>query len=78
MHRQEMTQLQEIVEQSKEKLLVSSKTAARMLSVSPRKFWGMTFEDDPGVPYVRVGRLVRYSVSDLEKWIAQRRQGGAR
>jgi len=57
-------------------LLVDGKEAARMLAVSPRKLWGMTFEDNPGLPYVRCGRLVRYPVDDLRSWIATQRKGG--
>ena len=57
-------------------LLVDTKEAARMLAVSPRKLWAMTFEDQPGIPYVRCGRLVRYSVADLQRWIEAQRQGG--
>ena len=57
-------------------LLVDAKEAARLLSVSPRKLWGMTFEDKPGLPYIRCGRLVRYSLVDLERWIESQRKGG--
>jgi hypothetical protein len=59
-----------------EKLLISSREAARLLSVSERKLWTMTFEESPGVPYVRCGRLVRYSPDDLARWIAGQRKGG--
>ncbi|MBX3426608.1 MAG: helix-turn-helix domain-containing protein [Pirellulales bacterium] len=57
-------------------LLVDAREAARMLSVSPRKLWGMTFEDSPGLPFVRCGRLVRYSPDDLRQWIDAQRKGG--
>ncbi len=60
---------------TKAALLADPKEAARMLAVSPRKLWGMTFEDEPGLPYVRCGRLVRYSLSDLEKWVESQRKG---
>jgi hypothetical protein len=56
-------------------LLVDAREAARMLAVSPRKLWAMTFEEAPGLPYVRCGRLVRYSPDDLRQWIAAQRQG---
>ena len=59
-------------------LLVTPKQAAEMLAVSSRKLWGLTFEDTPGLPYVRLGRCVRYSTSDLEKWIEDRKIGGAK
>lgn len=57
-------------------LLVSARDAARMLAVSPRKLWAMTFEETPALPYVRCGRLVRYSVDDLRQWIEAQRKGG--
>ena len=55
-------------------LLVDAKEASRMLAVSPRKLWGMTFEDESRLPHIRCGRLVRYAVADLEQWIEARRQ----
>lgn len=59
-----------------DKLLISPREAARLLSVSERKLWTMTFEESPGVPYVRCGRLVRYSPDDLARWIAGQQKGG--
>jgi len=50
------------------RILVSSKEAARLLSVSPRKLWAMTFEETPGLPHVKCGRSLRYSPSDLRRW----------
>jgi hypothetical protein len=57
-------------------LLVDPRTAALMLAVSSRKLWAMTFEETPGLPYLKCGRLVRYAVTDLERFIESRRQGG--
>lgn len=57
-------------------LLVDGREAARLLAVSPRKLWGMTFEDRPPLPHVRCGRLVRYAVSDLRQWTDSQRRGG--
>ena len=54
-------------------LLVNTRDAAKMLAVSPRKLWAMTFEETPGLPYVRCGRLVRYSPDDLRRWIEVQR-----
>jgi hypothetical protein len=59
------------------RLLVDSRTASRMLSVSARKLWAMTFEETPGLPYVRCGRLVRYSLDDLRRWIDAQRKGAS-
>ncbi len=61
---------------TKAPLLVDSRKAAPMLAVSLRKLWAMTFEEQPGLPYIRCGRLVRYSIADLERWIESKRQGG--
>jgi hypothetical protein len=61
---------------TKAALLVNARDAARMLAVSPRKLWAMTFEETPGLPYVRCGRLVRYSPNDLRRWIDAQRKGG--
>ena len=58
-------------------LLVNAKDAARMLAVSPRKLWAMTFEETPSLPHIRCGRLVRYSPDDLRRWIDARREGGS-
>ena len=56
-------------------LLVTAAEASRLLAVSPRKLWSMTFEETPGLPYVRCGRLVRYSPDDLRRWIDAQRKG---
>lgn len=61
---------------TKTPLLVTARDAARMLAVSPRKLWGMTFEQTPSLPHVRCGRLVRYSPDDLRQWIEAQRKGG--
>ena len=57
-------------------LLLAPKHASQMMGISPRKLWGMTFEDRPGLPHVRCGRLVRYPVTDLEQWIRDQKQEG--
>jgi hypothetical protein len=62
---------------TKPALLVDARAAAQMLAISPRKLWAMTFEETPGLPYVRCGRLVRYSPDDLRRWIDARREGGS-
>ncbi len=52
-------------------LLVTPPEAARLLAVSPRKLWAMTFEQADGVPYIRCGRLVRYRVEALKEFAAK-------
>lgn len=57
-------------------LLVDPKEAARILSVSPRKLWAMTFEQTPALPHVKMGRLVRYPVAGLQAHIGAMLKGG--
>ena len=58
-------------------ILVSAQEASRLLAVSPRKLWAMTFEERPGLAYVRLGRGIRYVAADLESWVeAHKREGG--
>jgi excisionase family DNA binding protein len=58
-------------------ILISPKEAARLLSVSPRTLWRMTFEENPGLPHIKCGRLLRYSPSDLRRWaMSQKDQKG--
>lgn len=58
-------------------LLVDARTAARMLSISPRLLWALTNRGE--VPHVRVARRVLYSPADLASYIeAQKRRGVSR
>jgi hypothetical protein len=66
----------EMNDATKTPLLVTARDAAQMLAVSPRKLWAMTFEETPALPYVRCGRLVRYSPDGLRQWIEAQRKGG--
>lgn len=59
-------------------ILVDPKEAAKLLSVSPRKLWAMTFEDEPALPHVKMGRLVRYPVAGLQAHIEAMLKGGQR
>ena len=61
-------------EQSNRGLLIRSGEAATLLSISRRKLWALTFEEE-SLPYIRCGRLVRYSIADLERWITTNRKG---
>jgi excisionase family DNA binding protein len=49
-------------------LLLTPRQAARSLAISPRTLWGMTARRE--IRHLRIGRLVRYAVSDLRQWIA--------
>ncbi len=57
-----------------QKLLIDTKEAAGFLAVSPRTLWSLTFEREPGLPFVRVGRLIRYDPQDLREWISENKQ----
>ena len=55
-------------------LLLSMKQAAAALSISERKLWDMT--DNHEIPHVRLGRCLRYPLSDLLRWIEEHKEGG--
>ena len=60
------------VENPDARLLLTPKQAAQAMAISPRKLWGLTFEDERRLRHVRCGRLVRYRPSDLEAYIESR------
>ena len=43
-----------------------------MLSISPRKLWDLTFDRE--IPSLKIGRCVRYRVSDLHAWAEKKTQ----
>ena len=53
--------------------LLKPKEAAAYISVSERKLWDLTHGPEKEIPHVKVGRLVRYAVSDLNDWINSKR-----
>jgi len=50
-----------------EPFLLSARDAAKRLSISQRTLFTLT--STGRIPCVRIGRLVRYSVDTLKKWI---------
>jgi excisionase family DNA binding protein len=54
-----------------DRLLVTAKEAAKMLSISARSLWTMT--NMGTIPSIRIGRSVRYSVEDLLAFIEKAR-----
>jgi excisionase family DNA binding protein len=50
-----------------QKILLTVKEAAQALAVSERTLWALT--NTGQIPRVLIGRLVRYDVADLRKWI---------
>ena len=55
-------------------LLLTPKQAAAALSISPRKLWSMTANGE--IPYLKIGRLTRYSIDDMQTYIIDHKQGG--
>lgn len=54
-------------------ILVDTAEAARLLALSTSHLEKLRFYRDPnGPPYVRLGRAIRYRLSDLEAWAAAR------
>jgi excisionase family DNA binding protein len=49
-------------------LLLTPRDAAKALAISERTLWTLT--NDGKIPHKRIGRAVRYSVADLQAWIA--------
>lgn len=56
--------------------LLTSREAAAMLGISERTLW--TLKDQGEIPHIKIGRSVRYSVTDLNAWINQQRIGGVK
>lgn len=54
------------------RLLLTPIEAARALSVCPRTLWALTHHGQ--IPFVRIGRLVRYSPGALQAWIEKQTQ----
>lgn len=50
-------------------LLLSPRQASRALAISERTLWSLT--KSGAVPHIRIGKLVRYPVDGLKKYIEQ-------
>lgn len=61
----------------KEARLLTTVEAAQVLGIAPATLsvWRCTRRQE--IPFVKVGRLARYRLSDLENWLAARTVGGA-
>jgi excisionase family DNA binding protein len=53
-----------------EPLLLRPAEAARFLAISPHKLWELTNMRE--VPFIRIGRSLRYPVEELKTWVAKR------
>ena len=54
-----------------QRLLLNVREAAATLALSERKLWELTHRE--GLPAVRIGRSVRYRLTDLEEWVGRQR-----
>ena len=52
--------------------LLSPKDAQALLAIGSRKLWELTNCGE--IPHLRIGRAIRYDVSDLEEWIERRKK----
>lgn len=56
------------------KLLMTARETAEALSISERKLWDLTNENE--IPAIRIGRSVRYAIEDIQLWIETKRNEG--
>ena len=56
--------------------LLSSKQSAELLGVKTETLTHWRCVGRYDLPYIKIGRLVKYKKSDLENFIAQNRKGG--
>ena len=62
------------IENEKSKLLLTARETAKALSISERKLWNLTNENE--IPAIRFGRSVRYAIEDIQLWIETKRNEG--
>lgn len=60
-----------------EKHLLNDEEAAAYIGVRPQTLRDWRHHQRYGLPYVRVGRLIRYRLTDLQTWIESRLVGAA-
>ena len=51
------------------RLALRARDAARAIGVSPRLLWTLTKQKL--IPHVRIGRVIVYPVSELQRWLAE-------
>ena len=56
-------------------LLLSPREAAKVLSVCEKTLWTITQRGE--IPVMRIGRLVRYPLDGLKKWIEKESEKSA-
>lgn len=53
-------------------IAVDELTAAAMLGISPRTLWELRRQGE--IPHLKLGRLVRFAVDDLHRYIMRKRE----
>ena len=53
-------------------ILVDAREAARLLAISERTLWDLTFKRE--IPSLKIGRCVRYRIADLQGWAERKTQ----
>lgn len=60
-----------MVAANSDKSLLTSEEAAEYLRVSPRKLW--TLSNRKEIPTVRIDRIVRYAIDDLQEFVERKK-----
>jgi len=55
-------------------LLVNAATAAKLLGISERNLWQL--KKDGNIPVVKIGKLTKYHIPSLQKWIEENTKNG--
>lgn len=58
--------------------LLNEREAADFLGLKPNTLAAWRSTGRYGLPFLKVGKPVRYRLADLEKWLSARRGGGPR
>ena len=56
-------------------LALRASEAAKALGIGERKLWSLTNRNE--IPHIRIGRMLRYPVRELEEWISRHTEGGS-
>lgn len=60
------------------KVLLLRKEAAAVLSISERTLWKLSkskkLAPSERIPFIRLGRSVRYSIDDIREWVAKQQR----
>jgi excisionase family DNA binding protein len=60
------------MEIEKKKLLLTAEEVAELLSIRPQTLALWRSQKRYGLPYYKIGGMIRYKLSDIEKWLESR------